>query len=160
MAMIDARKYSVPLHAAMMRELVSERPRRSKSRVYATSQDQGRLGKGERVAYRIVSDQVDTSDLLEALYYHSERGAAEVLLGTVCKKDAKVARLCGGIILDGEGLADGKISLQNGGICVRFVLECRENGKSLSIATLLCEPARRLRELEGSLSKMKAVSSK
>lgn len=95
MAAKEARKYSVPLHAAMIRDLTSENPRRSKRTVLIYDQTL-RIRRKKFGSYSIVGDEVDTRYLvapvisphpdnrpepylLEALDGHTECYPSEVL---------------------------------------------------------------------------------
>ena len=78
----EAKKYSVPLQAAIIRALTSSIPRRSKSNVCRRTVSQP-LSPSEgsiiKATYGVVRDQVNSGDLLEALDDDTKERTAEVL---------------------------------------------------------------------------------
>ena len=94
-AISEARKYSVPLQAAIIREFLSFIPRRSNRSVYfhfqffmgiklvESSKVQKQTNKTKFETYSVICNEVNTSNLLETLRDDSKTSTTEILTTSV-----------------------------------------------------------------------------
>lgn len=98
--------------------------------------------------YSVVSDEIDTRDLLEGLGHNGKGNAAEILrAATSLELGENCLSMRGGLLFHHNNFIHSLVSLPDQGMVDRLVFERREYRNCLRLATDFDEPSRRLRKL-------------
>ena len=164
--MRDARKYSVPFAAAIMRDLTSSMPSRSNSTVCASGPEHAcetgggvegggsarsatrrRGSDGRWGTHRVISDEVNARDLLEALDDHSQEGTTKVLRASACENVPKRGSILAKMRFGCDGLSDAPVGLLHLRVGVGLPIQRGDDRQGFGVTSVLSKPSWRLRQL-------------